>query len=52
MYVDDQERALRFYTEVLGFVNKVDYTNGGYRWLAVASTEEPSPTDCSATTPA
>ena len=29
VYVDDQDRALRFYTEVLGFVKKADYTNGG-----------------------
>jgi predicted enzyme related to lactoylglutathione lyase len=40
VYVDDQDRALRFYTEVLGFVKKADYTNGGYRWLTVASAED------------
>src|ERR1022692_4636353 len=45
VYVDDQERALRFYTEVLGFVKKTDYTNGGYRWLTVASAEEPEGTE-------
>ena len=43
--VDDQDRALRFYTEVLGFVKKADYTNGGYRWLTVASAEEPEGTE-------
>jgi predicted enzyme related to lactoylglutathione lyase len=37
LYVDDQEKALRFYTEVLGFVKKDDYTNGPYRWLSVTS---------------
>ena len=45
VYVDDQDRALRFYTEVLGFVKKADYTNGGYRWLTVASAEEPEGTE-------
>jgi predicted enzyme related to lactoylglutathione lyase len=41
IYVDDQEKALRFYTEVLGFVKKADVTQGQYRWLTVASPEEP-----------
>jgi len=41
VYVDDQERALRFYTGVLGLVKKADFTNGPYRWLTVASKEEP-----------
>src|SRR5215471_6289404 len=41
VYVDDQEKALRFYTEVLGFVKKTDVTQGPYRWLTVASPEEP-----------
>lgn len=35
IYVDDQDKALRFYTEVLGFAKKDDVTNGGYRWLTV-----------------
>jgi predicted enzyme related to lactoylglutathione lyase len=39
--VDDQDKALRFYTEVLGFVKKVDFSNGPFRWLTVASSEEP-----------
>jgi predicted enzyme related to lactoylglutathione lyase len=42
VHVDDQEKALRFYTEVLGFVKKVDFSQGPYRWLTVASAEEPS----------
>jgi predicted enzyme related to lactoylglutathione lyase len=42
LYVDDQEVALRFYTEKLGFVKKADFTHGGYRWLTVVSAEEPS----------
>ena len=41
VYVDDQEKALRFYTEVLGFIKKSDFSNGPYRWLTVASAEEP-----------
>ncbi|HTX43041.1 MAG TPA: VOC family protein [Acidobacteriaceae bacterium] len=41
LYVDDQEKALNFYTEVLGFVKKHDVGNGGYRWLTVASAEDP-----------
>jgi predicted enzyme related to lactoylglutathione lyase len=41
VYVDDQEKALRFYTDVLGFVKKADFSNGPYRWLTVASAEEP-----------
>lgn len=41
LYVDDQEKALRFYTEVLGFVKKADFTQGPFRWLTVASPEEP-----------
>jgi predicted enzyme related to lactoylglutathione lyase len=41
IYVDDQEKALRFYTDVLGFVKKTDVTQGPFRWLTVASPEEP-----------
>jgi predicted enzyme related to lactoylglutathione lyase len=41
VYVDDQNKALRFYTEVLGFTKKADFSNGPYRWLTVASAEEP-----------
>jgi predicted enzyme related to lactoylglutathione lyase len=41
LYVDDQEKALRFYTDVLGFVKKADFSNGPYRWLTVASPEDP-----------
>jgi len=45
VYVDDQEKALRFYTEVLGFVKKTDFSNGPYRWLTVASPEDPDGTE-------
>jgi predicted enzyme related to lactoylglutathione lyase len=45
IYVDDQEKALRFYTDVLGFVKKADFSNGPYRWLTVASPEEPDGTE-------
>ncbi|MGB6383869.1 MAG: VOC family protein [Terriglobales bacterium] len=40
VYVNDQEKALRFYTEVLGFVKTGDFSQGPYRWLTVASAEE------------
>jgi len=45
MYVDDQEKALRFYTDVLGFVKKADVSQGPFRWLTVASPEEPDGTE-------
>src|ERR1700735_1719452 len=41
VYVDDQAKALNFYTEVLGFTKKADFSQGTYRWLTVASPEEP-----------
>src|SRR4051812_34546668 len=41
LYVDDQERALRFYTETLGFQKKADFSQGSYRWLTVASPDDP-----------
>jgi predicted enzyme related to lactoylglutathione lyase len=41
VYVDDQEKALRFYTETLGFTKKADFSNGPFRWLTVASPEQP-----------
>jgi predicted enzyme related to lactoylglutathione lyase len=44
VHVDDQEKALRFYTEVLGFVKKADFSQGPFRWLTVASPEEPEGT--------
>ena len=45
VYVDDQDKALRFYTEVLGFAKKADFSQGPYRWLTVASPEEPDGTE-------
>jgi catechol 2,3-dioxygenase-like lactoylglutathione lyase family enzyme len=39
--VDDQEKALRFYTEVLGFVKKTEVPLGEHRWLTVVSPEDP-----------
>jgi predicted enzyme related to lactoylglutathione lyase len=45
VYVDDQEKALRFYTDVLGFAKKADFSNGPYRWLTVASPDEPNGTE-------
>jgi predicted enzyme related to lactoylglutathione lyase len=41
LYVDDQEKALQFYTDKLGFQKKADFSKGSYRWLTVASPEEP-----------
>src|SRR5437773_10047363 len=45
LYVDDQNKALRFYTEVLGLAKKTDFSQGPYRWLTVASPEEPDGTE-------
>jgi predicted enzyme related to lactoylglutathione lyase len=45
VYVDDQDKALTFYTDVLGFVKKTDVSQGPYRWLTVASPEEPNGTE-------
>jgi predicted enzyme related to lactoylglutathione lyase len=45
VYVDDQEKALRFYTEVLGFVKKADFSQGPFRWLTVGSPEHPDGTE-------
>jgi predicted enzyme related to lactoylglutathione lyase len=45
IYVNDQEKALHFYTEVLGFVKKSDFSQGQFRWLTVASPEEPDGTE-------
>jgi predicted enzyme related to lactoylglutathione lyase len=41
LYVDDQEKALEFYTGNLGFEKKADFSQGNYRWLTVASPEDP-----------
>ena len=45
VYVDDQEKALRFYIEVLGFVKKSDFSQGPFRWLTLASPEDPDGTE-------
>ncbi len=45
VHADDQEKALRFYTEVLGFVKKADVSQGPFRWLTVASPEDPDGTE-------
>ena len=41
IHVDDQDKALAFYTEVLGFVKKQDFPVGQFKWLTVASPEAP-----------
>ena len=45
VHVDDQDKALRFYTDILGFQKKADFTNGPYRWLTVVSPEDPDGTE-------
>jgi predicted enzyme related to lactoylglutathione lyase len=45
VYVDDQDKALKFYTEVLGFVKKHDIPVGQFKWLTVVSPEEPDGTE-------
>ena len=45
VYVDDQDKALRFYTEVLRFAKKADFRQGPFRWLTVASRDEPDGTE-------
>ena len=44
VFVDDQDKALTFYTEILGFVKKLDVPVGNFKWLTVASPEEPDGT--------
>jgi predicted enzyme related to lactoylglutathione lyase len=41
LYVNDQDKALEFYTDTLGFQKKTDFSQGSYRWLTVASPEDP-----------
>jgi catechol 2,3-dioxygenase-like lactoylglutathione lyase family enzyme len=43
--VDDQEKALRFYTDVLGFEKKQDVPLGDFRWLTVVSPQDPGGTE-------
>ena len=45
IHVDDQDKALAFYTNVLGFQKKADFGNAGYRWLTVVSAEDPEGTE-------
>jgi predicted enzyme related to lactoylglutathione lyase len=45
VHVDDQSKALNFYTEVLGFQKKTDFSQGPYRWLTVTSPEDPDGTE-------
>jgi predicted enzyme related to lactoylglutathione lyase len=45
VYVDDQDKVLRFYTEVLGLAKKADFTKGPFRWLTVVSPEEAEGTE-------
>lgn len=45
VFVDDQEEALRFYTDVLGFVKKADIPLGEARWLTVVSADDPDGTE-------
>ncbi|WP_225752832.1 VOC family protein [Actinotalea sp. Marseille-Q4924] len=45
VFVDDQEKALRFYTDVLGFEKRTDVPVGEYRWLTVGSPDQPGGTE-------
>jgi catechol 2,3-dioxygenase-like lactoylglutathione lyase family enzyme len=45
VYVDDQEKALKFYTDILGFVKKADVPVGKFKWLTVVSPDEPEGTE-------
>jgi predicted enzyme related to lactoylglutathione lyase len=45
IYVDDQDKALRFYTETLGLVKKTDFSHGSFRWLTVVPAEDPEATE-------
>src|SRR5262245_65641431 len=45
VHVDDQQKALRFYTEVPGFGMKADFSQGPFRWLTEASPEDPDGTE-------
>jgi len=45
IYVDDMDKALHFYTDVLGLMKKADFSQGSYRWLTVASPEDPEGTE-------
>jgi len=44
VFVNDQAKALEFYTKTLGFVKKADFPAGKYRWLTIVSLEEPNGT--------
>ncbi|MCE2528220.1 MAG: VOC family protein [Actinomycetia bacterium] len=41
VFVNDQDKALRFYTEILGFVKKQDFPVGDFKWVTVVSPEGP-----------
>jgi predicted enzyme related to lactoylglutathione lyase len=41
LYVDDQQKAVDFYTGVMGFTKKADFSNGPYRWVTVTTDEDP-----------
>jgi catechol 2,3-dioxygenase-like lactoylglutathione lyase family enzyme len=45
VFVDDQDKALEFYTEVLGFIKKSDFPVGEFKWLTVVSPEDPDGTE-------
>jgi len=45
VYVNDQDQALQFYTEVMGFAKQADFRNGSFRWLTVVSPEDPDGTE-------
>jgi predicted enzyme related to lactoylglutathione lyase len=45
VYVSDQDKALRFYADVLGLAKKTDFSKGPFRWLTVTSPDDPNGTE-------
>ena len=45
IFVDDQDKALRFYTDVLGFAKKAEFGQGTYRWITVTAADDPNGTE-------
>ncbi|GAB6266774.1 MAG: methylglyoxalase [Methanothrix sp.] len=45
VFVNDQDKALKFYTQILGFLKKSDIVAGDYRWLTVVSPEDQNGTE-------
>jgi len=46
IFVDDQDKALKFYTDVLGFAKKLDFPMGKFKWLTVVSLKSQTACNC------